>query len=68
MTNPAGTIKDEVRLLIDVQIETFGQPTQLTSPQLGEYFHRAEKIRMLCKELDRTGARSIRERQLQIVS
>jgi len=29
MTTPASAIKDEVRLLIDVQIETFGQPSAL---------------------------------------
>lgn len=29
MTTPASAIKDEVRVLIDVQIATFGQPTPL---------------------------------------
>jgi len=42
MTNPASAIKDEVRLLIDVQIETFGQPAPITSSQLREYQHRSE--------------------------
>lgn len=32
-TTPASAIKDELRVLIDVQIETFGQPTSLTSSQ-----------------------------------
>jgi hypothetical protein len=29
MTIPASAIKDEVRMLTDVQIETFGQPAPL---------------------------------------
>ena len=37
MTTPASAIKDEVRLLIDIQIETFRQPTPLTNSQLREY-------------------------------
>jgi hypothetical protein len=41
MTTPASAIKDEVRLLIDVQIETFGQPAPLTSSQLHEFRQRS---------------------------
>jgi len=55
MTSPASAIKDEVRLLIDVQIETFRQPAPITSSQLREYHYRSEKFRMLCQELDRIG-------------
>ena len=46
MTTPATAIKDEVRVLIDVQIETFGQPTPLTSSQLREFYYRVT----LCHE------------------
>jgi len=46
MTTPATAIKDEVRVLIDVQIETFGQPTPLTSSQLREFHYRVT----LCHE------------------
>jgi len=62
MTTPATAIKDEVRLLIDVQIETLGQPAPLTSSQLCEFHDRFEKIRTLCQELNRIGARSVIER------
>jgi hypothetical protein len=59
MTTPASAIKDEVRLLIDVQIETFGQPAPLTSSQLLEFHHRCEMIGTLCQELDRIGTRAL---------
>ena len=48
MTTPASAIKDEVRVLIDVQIETFRQPTPLTNSQIREYHYRSEKLKMLC--------------------
>ena len=53
MTTPASATKDEVRLLINIQIETFGQPASLTSPQLREFHQRSEKISTLCQELNR---------------
>ena len=68
MTTPATAIKDEVRVLIDVQIETFGQPTPLTSSQLREFHDRSETIRMLCQELNRIGTRSVMERRLEKAS
>jgi hypothetical protein len=68
MTTPASAIKDEVRLLIEVQIETFGQPTPLTSSQLREFHYRSEKISTLCLELDRIGTKSVIERQLERAS
>jgi hypothetical protein len=61
MTTPASAIKDEVRLLIDVQIETFGQPTPLTNSQLLDYHYRSEKLKRLCQELDRIGEMAILE-------
>ena len=65
MTTPASAIKDEVRLLIDVQIETFGQPAPLTSSQLREFHYRFEKISTLCQELNRIDTRSVIERRLE---
>jgi hypothetical protein len=68
MTTPASAIKDEVRLLINVQIETFGQPAPLTDSQLHEYHYRSEKLKMLCQELDRIGTRSVIEQGLERAS
>ena len=65
MTTPASAIKDEVHLLIDVQIETFRQPTPLTNSQLHEFHHRCERIGTLCQELDRIGTKSVIERRLE---
>ena len=68
MTTPARAIEDEVHVLIDVQIETFGQPTPLTSSQLREFHHRSEKLKMLCQELDRIDTRSVIEQELERAS
>jgi hypothetical protein len=65
MTAPASAIKDEVRVLIDDQIETFRQPTSITSSQLRKFHRRSEKLKMLCQELDRIGTKSIIERELE---
>ena len=65
MTTPASAIKDEVRVLIDVQIETFGQPAPLTPSQLREFHDRSETIKMLCQELNRIGASSVMERRFE---
>jgi hypothetical protein len=61
MTTPASAIKDELHVLIDVQIETFRKPTPLTSSQLRKFHRRSEKLKMLCQELDRIGTRSVIE-------
>jgi hypothetical protein len=61
MTTPANAIRDEVRKLIQTQIETFSQSSCLTSSELSEYHHRAERIRQLGLELDRIGATTILE-------
>jgi len=68
MTTPASAIRDEVRLLIDTQIETFGQPAPLTSSQLREFQDRSHKIRMLCRQRNQIGARSVMERRLKRTS
>jgi hypothetical protein len=65
MTTPASAIKDEVSVLIHVQIETFGQPAPLTLSQLREFHDRSETIRILCQELNRIGARSVMERRFE---
>jgi hypothetical protein len=59
MTTPATAIKDEVRVLIDFQIETFGPPAPLTFSQLREFHHRFEKISTLCQELNRIGSSKV---------
>jgi hypothetical protein len=53
MTTPATSIKNEIRELIDVQIETFGQKSPLTPSALSECRYRAERIKLLGRELDR---------------
>ena len=68
MTIPATAIKDEVRTLIDVQIETFGQPAPFAPSQLLEFHDRSDAIRMLCQELNRIGTRSVMERRLEKAS
>ncbi len=65
MTTPGSTIKDEVHVLIRVQIETLGQRAPLTPSQLQEFHCRYEKISRLCRELDWIGARKIIDRGLQ---
>ena len=61
MTTPATAIKNEIRELIHAQIEIFGQPTALTSFELEECRRRAERIRLLGRELDRVGRVAISE-------
>ncbi len=68
MTTPATAIKDEVRVLIDVQIETFGQPAPLAPSQLREFHDRSETIMTLCKELNRIGTSSVMERRFERAS
>jgi hypothetical protein len=65
MTTPASAIKDEMRVLIDAQIEIFGQPSPLTPSQLREFHSRSEAIRMLCQELTRIGTGSLMERRFE---
>ena len=67
MTLPASRIKQEVRQLIDAQIETFTQPSSLTSSQLSECHERFERIRMLCQEMDKIAWGSM-ERHLEMAS
>jgi hypothetical protein len=68
MTTPATALKDEVRVLIDVQIETFGQPAPLTASQLRQLHDRSQTIRMLCQELNRIGTSSVMKWRLEKAS
>lgn len=64
MTTPASAIKHEIRELIDVQIETFGQPSPLTPSELSQCRYRAERIKLLGQELDRIGMRVILDQRI----
>jgi hypothetical protein len=48
--------------------EIFGQPTALTSFELEECRHRAERIRLLGQELDRIGRMAIQGEQFRRAS
>ena len=63
MTTPASAIRDEVWELIDDQIEAFGRPSRLTSSELSECHCRAERIKLLGRELDRISSTSILEKR-----
>jgi hypothetical protein len=65
MTTPASAIKDEVRLLIDVQIETLRQPSRLMPSELNECHSRVERIKQLGQELDRIGRVAILEERFK---
>jgi len=51
MTTPAIAIKNEIRELIHLQIEMFGQPHSQTSSELIDCSYRAERIKQLVKSL-----------------
>ena len=61
MTTPASAIRDEMRELIESQIDTFGQPRRLTSSEVEACCWRAERIKLLGQELDRLATRAILE-------
>ena len=61
MTTSASAIRDEIRELIEVQIQTFGQPSRLTPSDLREFARRAERIKQLGQELERIGRTAILE-------
>jgi hypothetical protein len=62
MTTPANAIREEVRELIEDQIEAFGRPSRLTS-KLSDCHCRAERIKQLGQELDRIGSTAILEKR-----
>jgi hypothetical protein len=63
MTTPASAIRDEVWELIEVQVETFSQPSRLTSSELSQYHYRAERIKKLGQELDLMNGRAVLEKR-----
>jgi len=52
MIDPAFAIKHEVHQLVDRQIETLRQLSDLTTSDLSDYRERYQKITTLCRELD----------------
>lgn len=63
MTIPATAIRDEIRALIEVQIQTFGQPSRLAPSELRDCSLRAERIKQLGQELDRISTTAILEQR-----
>jgi hypothetical protein len=63
LTTPAIAIRNEVWVLIEAQIETFGQSSRLTPAELSEFSYRAFRIRKLGEELDRINGTVILERR-----
>jgi uncharacterized protein YigA (DUF484 family) len=55
ITEPASTIKREVRQLIDLQIATLRQESSLDSSQLQDFRARSQRLRERYEELDRIG-------------
>ena len=68
MTTPATAIKSEIRELIDLQIQVFGQPAPLTTFELEDCRRRTEKIKSLGQELDRLGITAVRLEECRKVS
>jgi hypothetical protein len=68
MTTPAIAIRNEIRALIHEQIERFGQPAPLTSSELEDCHGRAERIKLLGRELDQVGRMNILEQQFRRAS
>ena len=60
MTTPAAAIKTEIRKLIDLQIQVFGQRAPLTPFDLEDCSLRAERIKSLGRELDQLGMTTIK--------
>ena len=57
-TDPAPPIKRELDQLIALQIQTLKRDSSLTSPELSDHRRRSEKLRTLCRELDRIASRN----------
>jgi hypothetical protein len=62
MTDPTSAIKCEVHQLIDLQIETLRQPSNLTASELVDYRVRSKKITVLYHELDQLQRTSLKGR------
>ena len=59
MTTPAAAIKIEIRELIDLQIQVFGQRAPLTPFDLEDCSLRAGRIKSLGRELDQLSITTI---------
>jgi hypothetical protein len=59
MTTPAAAIKIEIRELIDLQVQVFGQRAPLTPFELEECGRRTERIKSLGRELDQLSITTI---------
>jgi len=59
MTTSATAIKTEIRQLIDLQIQVFGQPSPLTPFELEECSRRTERIKSLGREPDQLSITTI---------
>ena len=68
MTTPAAAIKSEIRELIDLQIQVFGQPAPLTPFELEDCRRRTEKIKSLGQGLDQLGITAIQLEECRKVS
>jgi hypothetical protein len=66
MTDPAYAIKREVHQLVDLQIETLRQPSNLTTSDLVDYRVRSKKITLLYHELDQLRRASFKGRLTEI--
>lgn len=62
MTDPASAIKREVHQLVDLQIETLRQPSNLTTSDLVDFRVRSKKITVLYHELDQLRRASFKGR------
>jgi hypothetical protein len=62
LTDPASAIKREVHQLVDLQIETLRQPSDLTASELVDYRVRSKKITVLYYELDELQRASLKGR------
>jgi hypothetical protein len=63
MTTPANAIREEVRELIEDQIEAFARASRLTPSELSDCHCRAERIKQLGQELDRIESTAILEKR-----
>jgi hypothetical protein len=52
MTDPAAVIRQDLRQLTEMQIDTFARPTSLTNSDLNDYLRRSAQIKQLRLALD----------------
>jgi len=59
MTSPADAIEMEMRKLIEIQIQMFGNKSQLDDGQLEDHRFRSERIKALGTQLDKLAAQRL---------